>query len=359
MWLSFVLTFLSSFLALIIMRPLAVKIGLVDKPNYRKRHQGLIPLIGGIALFISNACYCFLEWNEMRLPYLYLSCVTVLLIVGVLDDRFDLSPFLRAIVQAILALSMIYIGDLSLNNLGEIIGPFQITLGTAGIVITVFATIAIVNAFNMIDGIDGLLGGLSSVSFAAIGILLVLDGQIDLAAWCFALILCLIPYILFNMSVFGVKNKVFMGDSGSTLIGFTMIWILLLSTQGHGHPIKPITALWLIAIPLIDMICVVIRRLKKKKSPFRPDRLHVHHLMVRAGLTSRQAFAVITLMAAVCAGFGILGEIYYINEWLMFFGFIVLIFLYGYSITRAWRVTRFIRRIQRRWRKAKGLVSKK
>ena len=154
---------------------------------------------------------------------------------------------------------------------------------------------------------------------------------------------------MFNLCIpFGKKYKVFMGDSGSTLIGFTMIWILLLSTQGKGHPMNPVTALWIIAIPLIDMIAIIYRRLRKGKSPFRPDRLHVHHLMVRAGLTHRQAFLLITFLAALCAGFGILGEIYYINEWIMFVLFIGLFFLYSYSITRAWRITRWVRRMRRR-----------
>ncbi|PJG86334.1 UDP-N-acetylglucosamine--undecaprenyl-phosphate N-acetylglucosaminephosphotransferase [Conservatibacter flavescens] len=348
MWLSLILTFVCAFLALIVIRPLAIKVGLVDKPNYRKRHQGAIPLIGGISLFIGNLCFYLLEWEQTRLPYLYLFCIFVLLVIGVLDDRFDISPFLRAGIQAGLAILMIYWGDIYLNNLGQVIGPFQVQLGFIGIIITIFATIAVINAFNMIDGIDGLLGGLSSVSFAAIGILMLRDNQIDLAVWCFALILAILPYALFNLSVFGVARKVFMGDSGSTLIGFTMIWILLLSTQGQGHPMNPVTALWVIAIPLIDMVAIIFRRLKKGKSPFRPDRLHIHHLMVRAGLSHRQAFFVITFFAALCAGFGILGEVYYINQWVMFSLFIGLFFMYSYSIVHAWRVTRWIRRLKRR-----------
>ena len=107
----------------------------------------------------------------------------------------------------------------------------------------------------------------------------------------FALIVSILPYLMLNLGIpFGPKYKVFMGDAGSTLIGFTIIWILLLSTQGKGHPMNPVTALWIIAIPLIDMVAIIYRRVRKGKSPFRPDRLHVHHLMVRAGLTSRQAF---------------------------------------------------------------------
>ena len=349
MWLDLVFTFLASFITLLIARPIAIGIGLVDKPNYRKRHQGAIPLIGGISLFMGNLCFYLLQWDKTQLPQLYLFSVFVLLFIGILDDRFDISPFLRAGIQATLAVLMIYYGRLSLEHLGQIIGPFQVTLGAIGTIITVFATIAVINAFNMIDGIDGLLGGLSSVAFAAIGILLIKDNQMDLAFWCFGLIIAILPYARFNLCIqFGKKYKVFMGDSGSTLIGFTMIWILLLSTQGKGHPMNPVTALWIIAIPLIDMGAIIYRRLRKGKSPFRPDRLHIHHLMVRAGLTHRQAFLLITFVAACCAGFGILGEIYYINEWVMFILFIGLFFLYSYSITRAWRITRWVHRNKRR-----------
>lgn len=349
MLLSLFVTFFGALLTLLIMRPIAIKIGLVDKPNYRKRHQGAIPLIGGISLFIGNLCFYLLEWEQMRLPSLYIFSIFVLLVIGILDDRFDISPFLRAGIQAVLAMLMIDLGNLYLDHLGQIIGPFQLTLGSIGLIITVLATIAAINAFNMIDGIDGLLGGLSMVAFISIGILLVMDNQLDLAYWSFALIIAILPYFMMNLGIpFGAKFKVFMGDAGSTLIGFTIIWILLLSTQGKGHPMNPVTALWIIAIPLIDMIAIMYRRLRKGKSPFRPDRLHVHHLMMRAGLTSRQAFLLITFIAAICATIGILGEVFYINEWIMFSAFILLFFMYSYSITRAWRITRWVRRMKRR-----------
>ncbi|AGI31520.1 TPA: UDP-N-acetylglucosamine--undecaprenyl-phosphate N-acetylglucosaminephosphotransferase [Mannheimia haemolytica] len=354
MWLTFLTVFIVSFLALIVMRPVAEFVGLVDKPNFRKRHQGLIPLIGGIALFIGNLTFYFMQWQDMRLPELYLTAVTILLIIGVLDDRFDISPLLRAGIQAALAGAMIYSG-LSLSSLGQIIAPFSIELGWLGIVFTVFITIGVINAFNMVDGIDGLLAGLSSVSFAGLGTLMFINGEPSLGYWCFALIFVLLPYAMFNLSLFGAKWKVFMGDSGSMLIGFTIIWILLLSTQGQGSPISPITGLWLIAVPLIDMVAVIIRRLKKGKSPFKPDRLHLHHLMMRAGLTSRQALLVITLWAGFCSTIGVLGEVYYWNQWVMMLMFIGLFFLYAYSITHAWRVTRFVRRLKRRAKRSKQL----
>ncbi|HEH9732496.1 TPA: undecaprenyl-phosphate alpha-N-acetylglucosaminyl 1-phosphate transferase, partial [Pasteurella multocida] len=169
MLLSLIVTFLGAFLTLLFMRPIAQKIGLVDKPNFRKRHQGAIPLIGGVSLFVGNLCFYLLEWEQMRLPTLYLFSIFVLLVIGMIDDRFDISPFLRAGIQAILAILMIDLGNLYLDHLGQILGPFQLTLGSIGLIITVLATIAAINAFNMIDGIDGLLGGLSSVAFVSIG----------------------------------------------------------------------------------------------------------------------------------------------------------------------------------------------
>ncbi|MBN0401672.1 undecaprenyl-phosphate alpha-N-acetylglucosaminyl 1-phosphate transferase, partial [Pseudomonas aeruginosa] len=102
--------------------------------------------------------------------------------------------------------------------------------------------------------------------------------------------------------------KVFMGDAGSTMIGFTIIWILLETTQGKTHPISPVTALWIIAIPLMDMVAIMYRRLRKGMSPFSPDRQHIHHLIMRAGFTSRQAFVLITLAAALLALVGVVAE---------------------------------------------------
>ncbi len=102
------------------------------------------------------------------------------------------------------------------------------------------------------------------------------------------MIAAILPYILLNLGALGRRYKVFMGDAGSTMIGFTIIWILLETTQGKTHPISPVTALWIIAIPLMDMVAIMYRRLRKGMSPFSPDRQHIHHLIMRAGFTSRR-----------------------------------------------------------------------
>lgn len=344
--------FLFTTLFLFFARKVAKRIGLVDKPNFRKRHQGLIPLVGGISVF-AGICFTF-TIATYYIPHanLYLICAGVLVFIGALDDRFDISVKIRATVQAGIGIVMMVVGGLYLKSLGYILGPWEMVLGPFGYFLTLFAVWAAINAFNMVDGIDGLLGGLSCVTFGAMGIILWFDGQRSLAMWSFAMIAAILPYILLNLGVLGRRYKVFMGDAGSTLIGFTVIWILLETTQGATHPISPVTALWLIAIPLMDMVAIMYRRLRKGMSPFSPDRQHIHHLIMRAGFTSRQAFLLITLAAAILAGIGVAAEyLTVIPEWGMLVLFLLAFLLYGWCIKRAWKVARFIKRVKRRIRR--------
>lgn len=348
------LIFLFSLVFLFFARKVAKRVGLVDRPNYRKRHQGVIPLVGGISVF-AGICFGFTITNYY-IPHflLYLGCAGALVLVGALDDRFDISVKIRAFVQATIAVVMMTMGKLYLLSLGYIFGPWELVVGPFGYVLTLFAVWAAINAFNMVDGIDGLLGGLSCVTFLAMGIILLLNGQQSLAMWCFSMIAAIVPYILLNLGAFGGRYKVFMGDAGSTLIGFTIIWILLEATQGQYHPITPVTALWLIAIPLMDMVAIMYRRLSKGMSPFSADRQHIHHLIMRAGFTSKQACFLITLAAALLALIGVLGEsLSFVPEWLMLVLYLMAFMLYGYCIKRAWRVARLIKRVKRRLRRAK------
>lgn len=354
------IVFLFSLLFLFIARKVAKRIGLVDKPNYRKRHQGLIPLVGGISAY-AGLCFSFLIGKQpIAHSGLYLFCAGVLVLIGALDDRFDISVRLRVVVQALVGVVMIVFAGLHLNTLGHLFGSWELLLGPWGYVITLLAVWAAINAFNMVDGIDGLLGGLSCISFGTMGLLFYQRGIFPLAFWCFSMIAAILPYILLNLGVLGKRYKVFMGDAGSTLIGFSIIWLLLLGTKEYAasaeKPIfSPVTALWIIAIPLMDMIAIMYRRIRKGMSPFSPDRQHLHHLIMRAGFTSRQAFVLITLAALFLAVVGVLGEhLTFVPEWSMLVLFLLTFLLYDYCIKRAWRVARFIKRMKRRMRRAEN-----
>ncbi|WP_273858934.1 UDP-N-acetylglucosamine--undecaprenyl-phosphate N-acetylglucosaminephosphotransferase [Photobacterium sp. GSS17] len=341
---DFFFVFFSSLTALFLLRKFAKRIGLVDRPNERKLHNGAVPLVGGIAICICLAQYLYYKPETLNDSGLYVFCITTLTIVGALDDKFDVDFKLRMLLQGVLSICMIYFAGLELHTLGNLIGFGAIDLGMFGYLITVIAVIGAINAFNMVDGIDGLLGGLSIVTFGSLAFILNHEGQGNIAYLLLIIIVAIVPYILLNLGAFGRRRKVFMGDAGSMLIGFTVIWMLLLASQnGAKSPLRPVTALWLIAIPLMDMAAIMIRRIRRGDSPFKPDREHLHHIFQRIGLNSVQTLVAICLMATLFASFGIYGEAVEIPEYVMFWLFILCFLIYFVFLSNIWRITKIFR----------------
>lgn len=328
------------------MRKVAKKVNLVDKPNERKQHSGAIPLVGGVSICIAFMHFLILNPNLLPHDKLYLISISILTLVGAIDDKIDLSFKIRLVIQAGLSVAMMVIADIQLNQLGDMFGFGRLNLFETGLgyIITVLAVIGAINAFNMVDGIDGLLGGLSIVTLAGLGSVLYLDGQSNLAYLCLVLIVIILPYVLLNLGVFTRRYKVFMGDAGSMLIGFTVIWFLLLASQnGTKAPLRPVTALWLIAVPLMDMAAIMIRRVRRGDSPFKPDREHLHHIFQRLGFSSLQTLLIICGIAMTYAGFGIYGEMVNIPEYVMFYLFIGCFLVYAALLSNVWKVSAKIR----------------
>ncbi|MEZ8515988.1 UDP-N-acetylglucosamine--undecaprenyl-phosphate N-acetylglucosaminephosphotransferase [Vibrio cyclitrophicus] len=334
-----------SFSSLFLMRKVAKAVGLVDKPNERKLHNGAIPLVGGIAISLSISQYLVTHPDVIPHSQVFLASIAALIVIGALDDKFDISFKIRLIVQAILSICMMYFADLQLENIGNLFGLGDLHLGFLSPVITILAVIGAINAFNMVDGIDGLLGGLAIVTLGAIAILLKVDSQHGLAYLCVVFIVAIIPYILMNLGILGRERKVFMGDAGSMMIGFTVIWLLLGASQDPSESLmRPITALWLIAVPLMDMAAIMFRRVRRGVSPFKPDREHLHHIFQRLGCTPRQTLAIICAIASSFAGFGIYGEFLKVPESTMFILFLVCFAAYTVAMSYVWRITSWVRR---------------
>jgi len=344
MILDLLFTFVIAFAILFLMRKVARNIGLVDIPSGRKAHTGNIPLVGGVAICITIVHYIYSHPGMINHENLFMLCITALTAIGMLDDKYDLSVKFRIIVQTAISIVMIYFAGAQMQSLGNMFGIGDVILSWLGPVITVFAVIGCINAFNMVDGIDGLLGGLSIVTFGSIAILLSWSGEQKLSYLCILLVVTMIPYILMNLGLVGRKRKVFMGDAGSMMIGFTVIWLLIGASQNPGSPmIRPVTALWLIAVPLMDMVAIMIRRIKQKKSPFKPDREHLHHICQRIGCSPMQTLALICLIASIFSGIGMLGEVYNIPEYYMFYSFLVVFSLYLYALANYCKVINYIR----------------
>lgn len=217
-------------------------------------------------------------------------------------------------------------------------------MGVFGYIVTIFAVIGVINAFNMVDGIDGLLGGLSIVTFGSISLLLLKDGQTEASYIMLVLMTIILPYVLLNLGLLGRRYKVFMGDAGSMMIGFMVVWFLLCSSQISREPlIRPVAALWFIAIPLMDMAAIMIRRIRRGDSPFKPDREHLHHIFQRLGLSPAQTLLVICGLAVLFAGFGVYGEVMQVPEVVMFYSFLVLFGIYALLLSYVWVVTAKLR----------------
>jgi UDP-GlcNAc:undecaprenyl-phosphate GlcNAc-1-phosphate transferase len=119
-----------------------------------------------------------------------------------------------------------------------------------------------------------------------------------------------------------------MGDAGSMFVGLSVIWLLTMGTQGEQASFRPVTALWICAIPLMDMLAIVVRRYKNGKSPFKPDRDHLHHILQRAGLSSSQTLFVISTVAAVMSFIGLAGEYFKVTDGIMLTGFVFMFACY-------------------------------
>ena len=339
---------LVSFLSLIVLRRVAIAINLVDTPSTRKQHLGSVPLVGGIAIFATMSLFLAQsQFTSFSIP-LFLLCSGLLVLTGALDDRFDISVKSRLLVQLVVTLIMFNFCDIHLDTLGKIIGWAELNFGTAtSFIITFLAVAGAINAFNMVDGIDGLLGGLATITFSAMAYLFYFSGDIALYKICLLIVFATLPYLLLNLGFpFGTRMKIFMGDAGSMFIGFTVVWLLLSGSQPTESSFRPVTALWLIALPLMDMAAIMIRRVRKGQSPFKPDREHLHHICQRIGLSSKMTLLTICCIAASLASIGILGEEYDISESIMFVSFILMFTCYYTAICHVWRVTTFIRKIK-------------
>ena len=331
--------FLFAFIAIKFFKPVAIEIGLVDKPCERKQHTGHIPLIGGISIFLAVLA-ASLVWlpNTLELR-MYLIASAMMVFIGALDDKFDLKVRIRIVGQIIIASLMIYGVGGYISNLGNLFGLGDVTLGPVGIVFTYLGIIVVINAYNMIDGIDGLIGSLSINTFTSIAILFIMSGQTNYLSYPLILATATLPYLMYNLGFFKRflnrdSQKIFMGDAGSMFVGLSVIWLLTMGTQGEQASFRPVTALWICAIPLMDMLAIVVRRYKNGKSPFKPDRDHLHHILQRAGLSPKSALVAISSVAAVMSSIGLAGEYFNVAESLMLISFIIMFIIYNLIIRK-------------------------
>ena len=271
------------------------KMGLFDKPNARSSSDKPIPTLGGIGIFFSFVFVTTIGLYGIEIPEWPYILIGLMLIffVGLKDDIVSLSPLKKIVAQLITAGIIIFLAKIRFTNLHGLMGITQIGL-IPSVIITGFTIVVIINAFNLIDGIDGLASGLSMLISGVFGSWFLISGHIDYAMTCFTLLGAVAGFFYFNM--YGKQFKIFMGDTGSLLLG-TIMAILVIrfnefnidQNQQYAISSAPVMAFGILAYPLIDTLRVMAIRIKYHRSPFSADRNHLHHRLLALGFSHIKA----------------------------------------------------------------------
>jgi UDP-GlcNAc:undecaprenyl-phosphate GlcNAc-1-phosphate transferase len=218
---------------------------------------------------------------------------------------------------------MILWGRVQVDTLGSIFTAGPLTLDLWAVPFTIIAVVGAINTMNLIDGVDGLCGGLAIVCFGTIALLSWQAGVYRELALPMTLISAIVVFLFFNLRN-SASKKVFLGDAGSMFLGFAAAWFLANASQGSAPVMSPVTALWIFAVPLIDTLGVMIRRLFRLQSPLRGDRTHLHHLLLAAGLSPRSVLCAMLSGAVLLAAVGVAGMQFGVSDGVMFAGFVAI-----------------------------------
>lgn len=284
--------FLLTFLAVPVVIEIASKNRLYDLPNFRKVHTRKIPSLGGAAIFTGFLIASMLFIQEESSPAFrfYLASTVIIFFLGLKDDLNDLSAMNKLIGQVLVASVLIFAGGLRLKGMYGLFGLYEVP-EVFSFALTYLTIIVVMNAFNLIDGIDGLATSLGIVSLTVFGIYFFLAGQISYSIMAFALEGSLLAFLIFNHQ----PARIFMGDSGSLLIGTVNAVLVIKFIDVASDPLAvfPVTAsvavgFAVLFVPLLDTLRMFSVRLLKGHSPFRPDRNHLHHLLLDRGFSHFQ-----------------------------------------------------------------------
>lgn len=293
--------------AVLAIRPWATTMGLVDRPNARKPAFRAVPVTGGVAMFAGFLIAMLAYDGPGALASPALAGAAAFLAIGIVDDQLDLPPRLKLVGQAAAAATMLLLGQ-GMAGPGELLGAGPLHLPVLDAFTTLFFIVGIANAFNMLDGLDGLAGGAAWVILACLAVIAAVMGQDTALCRIAALLAAVSGFLLFNARhPYRRTAAIFMGDAGSLMLGGVIASLILdiVSTPASAGGALPPPAmpvlLWLVALPAIDTLALIVRRLLAGRSPMKGDRCHIHHVLLEAGCNVEQAVAVLVLVCAADA----------------------------------------------------------
>ncbi len=302
------LIFFTSLLLSLMLTPISSRIasllGIIDIPDPRKVHKRPVPRTGGIAIALSLTLSIIMCVKMAPFIKGFLSGAGVVVLVGIWDDKFSIPPKVKFLGEILAALIFIGVTGHKLSSLGDILGIGELKLESLELIITIIGIVGIMNAINLADGLDGLAGGMASIASAFMFVFAYTHSCWFIASVTVILIGVVLGFLRYNTH----PAQIFMGDTGSLLLGYSLgtIAVSLVHSTNGPYPIRPISMAIILAIPIVDTIWVMITRLKKGHGIFYPDKNHLHHRLLNIGLTHGGAVTVIYLLMTL---FGVLAWI--------------------------------------------------
>ena len=327
----------------LLLGPVARRTGLVDHPGGRKQHRYSVPLTGGVAILLAVLAGMLLAPVDGATIAPLVVGMVMLAAFGVVDDVLNINAFIKAVMQILIATLVVLWSAVEVNTLGNLLGFGGIGLGWFSTAFTVLAMVLLINAVNMLDGLDGLAGGVVFVMFAWLAAAVVLVSGVKEAMLLLLLLAALAGFLLLNMrSPWCKQARVFMGDSGSMMLGLALGWFAVNYGQGAAAVTVPVVVAWILAVPVYDMLTVMLIRLSEGRSPLAADRNHIHHFLMDAGFKSTTVVWLLVATAALSGAIGYFGWRLGIPEPALFYPWLALFFIYLVVVwrTRATRASR-------------------
>lgn len=320
-------------------------VGLVDRPNFRKKHVGEVPIVGGVSVYLAVLLATMSVGFSIQ-TLLLLGTGFLLISVGLLDDRFGLSAYLRFPVQVLASVLMVYLAEIHIETVGNIFGNNGIRLAaTASVVFTVLCSVGVINSINMIDGVDGLSGTIVSLTLLPLIYLCWIAGDFESVSLLVSFFCATQTFLYFNARIFRRSAAIFLGDAGSMFFGFLIVWFLVKLSQGPQAVLSPISAGWIFGLPLVDTVAVMVHRILEKRSPFDADRNHLHHKLLDAGFSVNQVVIMIGSAHAVFICVGLFGNTVQEFEPVFFWLFVSIVLIYFW---KSEHLINFVQRISKK-----------
>lgn len=310
-------------------RGISVKFGLIDIPNEdRKIHKESVPYGGGIAIFVGFlAAFLFLNRISPAISGFAIGAF-IIIILGIFDDKFGLTALPKFIFQSLAALIVIYMGVKI--DMGLILSGRLADFSYLSIPLTYFWIVGITNAINIIDGLDGLAAGVATISAFTISAVAFINGQLTVAVLALIVGFASLGFLPHN---FNQKTKIFMGDSGSMFLGFTLATLSIMGSVKLAAAFSLFVPIMILMIPIFDVLFAIARRVITRKPIYEGDKKHIHHRLLEMGFSSTQTVLSIYFFALV---FGVMAVVSALVRprigYMIFLASIALVFLAGWTV---------------------------